>query len=353
MTSSGKPSPTSARSRAVQVASVSWQARRSVATSASSSARVWRNGDIRAPGATNSLDNQLIPGREHQPDGQFDTYRRGPHEGPEIWIARIFAPTASQYAAYFAKVNAYYADILRRLAADPGAAVTPCTDILYAGHPHFAPHPDAGKYRFFRDFSRSLTGSQYVVLGERSGATVPDYVSNLNSRAWLYASADGHADMEAHFLKDSSYTARELSALLAPGRGALIQQIWGCHGNDFRCMQQNAMNLAQAYAMGPGICQASYGSSWTSGTEETEVDILTGLARGDYLGLAFRNMQARLYARDHMRKFFASELNHLNWYVPQDTAADQRMDVLVTKLLRGYNLMGNPFLKITYTTPRP
>ncbi len=311
-----------------------------------------QNGDVRKPADAQNLDNQLIPGRERQPDRQFDTYQRGRQEGPEIWIARMFAPTAAQYVAYFDRVNAYYDDIRQRLAADPGAAVTPCTDILYAGHPQFAPHPDAGKYRFFQDFSRSLPGSQFVVPGEKTGATVAEYFSHYNGRAWLWASVDGHADMETHFLKDGAYTTRDLSAALTPGRGALIQQIWGCHGNDFLCNRQGAMNLSQAYVTGAGICQAAYESSWTSGTEDTEVEILAAMARGDYLGRAFQNMQTRLYAREHMAKFFASELKHLNWFVPPDVPEEKRMDVLVTKLLRGYNLMGNPFLKITYTNTR-
>ena len=312
-----------------------------------------QNGDVRAPGRAASLDNQLIPGREHQPDGQFDTYLRGRREGPEIWIARIFAPTADQYGAYFDRVNAYYDDIQRRLAAKPGAEVTPLSGILYAGHPDFAPHPDAGKYRFFQEFAGSPPGTSFVVVGERTGATVAEYFAAASSRNWLWASADGHADMEAHFLKDSSYTTHDLAGLLTPGRGALIQQIWGCHGNDFRCNLRGAMNLSQAYVMGGGVCQASYGSSWTSGTEDTESEILTAMAKGDYLGRAFQQMQTRLYAREHMAKFFASELKHQNWFVPPDVPEAERMDVLVTKLLRGYNLMGNPFLKITYTTPRP
>lgn len=313
-----------------------------------------RNGAARAQDAsgTDALNNQLIPGREHLADGQLDTYQRGRHEGPEIWVARIYAQTIPQYCAYFDKVNAYYAGILQQLAADPAARVTPYTDLLYAGHPNFAPHPDAPKYTFFRDFSHALPGSTYVVLGERTGVTVPDYFLAYNRQAFLYASVDGHADMHVHTLKEGSYTTEDLQTKLQPDRGALIQQLWGCHGNDFRCITDGSMNLAQAYVMGRGLCQASYGSSWTSGTEDTESEILSRMAQGAYLGVAFQQMQARLYAAEHMRTFFASELTHTNWFVPQEAAKDRQMDVLVTKLLRGYNLMGNPFLKITYGSAR-
>ena len=42
------------------------------------------NSDILRPSgaASNALDNQLVPGREHFPDGQYDTYIRGTREGP-------------------------------------------------------------------------------------------------------------------------------------------------------------------------------------------------------------------------------------------------------------------------------
>ncbi len=313
-----------------------------------------RNGDVRThdTARTNVLNNRLIPGREHLPDGQIDTYQRGRNEGPEIWVARIFAPTLPQYCAYFDKVNAYYAAILQQLAADPAAIVIPYKDLLYAGHPDFAPHPDAPKYTFFRDFSQALSGSKYVVLGARTGATVPEFFAGINGKAFLYASVDGHADMHVHTLKAGSYSTQDIQTKLQPGRGALIQQLWGCHGNDFRCVMEGTMNLAQSYVMGPSICQASFGSSWTSGTEDTETEILTRMARGDYLGVAFQQMQARLYSAEHMRTFFASELKHTNWFVPQGSSEREQMAVLVTKLLRGYNLMGNPFLRLSYSNAR-
>jgi hypothetical protein len=80
------------------------------------------NSDIRLPASVqaHSLDNQLVPGKEHAPDGQYDTYIRGANEGPEVWVSRIFAPNMAQYYAFFDKANSDCRHIAACLAADLG-----------------------------------------------------------------------------------------------------------------------------------------------------------------------------------------------------------------------------------------
>lgn len=310
------------------------------------------NSDIRLPssGPSNALDNQLVPGRERSPDGQYDTYLRGPGEAPVLWVSRVFAPTAQQYHEYFDKVNSYYRTIIEQLAANPSAVVVPCKDILYTGHPHFRPSASSEKYRFFKSFAQSLAGAQFFVFGENGGGTAAELFSRYNERAYLFAEVDGHADPYHHDLKDGSYSAADVRRRLAPGRGALIQALWGCHSGDFTGIKDDRVNLTFAYILSPGITQAAYGCSWTSGTEETEQDILKNMAQGDYLGLAFQKMQRRLYSKAYMQKFFANEARHVpNHFLPAKGTDKQRLEVLMTKLLRGYNLVGNPFLKIAYS----
>ena len=59
--------------------------------------------------------------------------------------------------------------------------------------------------------------------------------------------------------------------------------------------------------------------------------------------------QKRLYSKEYMKKLFANEINHRpHYFLPENGSSEERMAVLMTKLLRGHNLMGNPFLKISY-----
>jgi hypothetical protein len=315
------------------------------------------NSDILRPAgeAGTELDNQLVPGRERSPDGQYDTYLRGSPAGPALWVARIYAPTVRQYCDYVDKVNVYYRGILEQLRASRSAIVVPFKDLLYTGHPHFLPSASSDKYRFFQAFSKSLEGSEFVVFGENGGGTVAELFFKYNSRAYLFAEVDGHADPYHHVLRDGSYSAADVQRRLVPGRGALIQALWGCHSGDFTGIKDGQVNLTLAYILSPGITQAAYGCSWTSGTEEAEQEILKYMAQGDYLGVAFQKMQARLYSKAYMEKFFAHEARHRpNHFLPANGTEKERLDVLMTKLLRGYNLVGNPFLKIAYTSsPQP
>lgn len=309
------------------------------------------NSDIQRPAGKegNALNNQLVPGRERSPDGQYDTYLRGANEGPAVWVARIYAPTAKLHCDYFDKVNSYYRGIIDQLATRGTTPVMPCKDILYTGHPDYRPSASSPKYQFFKRFAASQGGWQFVVFGENVGGTVADLFTHYNSRAWLFAEVDGHADPYHHVLKGGSYTTADVQKRVEPGRGALIEALWGCHSNDFAGIASGRVNLAFAYILSPGITQAAYGCNWTSGTEETEQDILTHMGQGDYLGAAFQKMQKRLYSRAYMEKFFANEARHRpNHFLPADGTDKQRMDVLMTKLLRGYNLVGNPFVKIAY-----
>jgi hypothetical protein len=310
------------------------------------------NSDILRPseGATKALDNQLVPGREHSPDGQYDTYLRGTHEGPALWVSRIYAPTPRQYSDFFDKANAYYLNIIGQMKTDGSATIVPYKDILYTGHPDFVPSASSDKYRFFKTFSNSLAGSQFVVLGENVGGTLPELFSNYNSRAYLFAEVDGHADSNHHELKDGGYSAADVQHRLARGHGALIQALWGCHSGDFTDIKTGQVNLTLAYVLSPGITQAAYGCSWTSGTEEAEQEILKYMTQGDYLGVAFQKMQRRLYSKAYMEKFFANEARHVpNHFLPANGTDKEKMEVLMTKLLRGYNLIGNPFVKINYS----
>ena len=311
--------------------------------------------DIRlAPAnAGNKLDNQLVPGREHTPDGQYDTYIRGKNEGPEVWVSRIYAPTNAQYCAYFDKANNYYRDITNQLEADKKATILPYKNVLYTGHPNFAPSASSDKYQFLNAFNNSLPGSKFDVWGEGTGGTAAELFSHYNSGTYLFAEVDGHADPYNHDLKDSSYTVKDVQKKLSPGHGALIEALWGCHSGDFYGIKDGHVDLTFAYILSPGITQAAYGCSWTSGTEETEKEILKYMGQGDYLGVAFQKMQKRLYSKSYMEVFFASEAKHLNHFLPEHGTDAERMAVLMTKLLRGYNLKGNPFLKIAYSNSAP
>jgi hypothetical protein len=299
---------------------------------------------------SNALYNQLVLGREQSPDGQYDTYLRGPHEGPAVWVSRIYAPTAQQYCDYFDKVNGYYDNITGQLKANGSTTLVPYKDILYTGHPNYVPSASSEKYRFFKRFAESLAGSRFFVFGENGGGTVAELFSNYNARAYLFAEVDGHANPYQHYLKDGAYSAADVQHRLAPGHGALIQALWGCHSADFTGIKDGKVNLTFAYILSPGITQAAYGCSWTSGTEETEQEILKHMAQGDYLGAAFQKMQKRLYSRAYMEKFFAHEAQHVpNYFLPAKGTDEEKMKVLMTKLLRGYNLVGNPFVKIAYS----
>jgi hypothetical protein len=76
------------------------------------------------------------------------------------------------------------------------------------------------------------------------------------------------------------------------------------------------------------------------------------MGEGDCLGLAFRKTQNRLYSKSYMEKLFANEITHKpHYFLPAKASDSEKMAVLMTKLLRGHNLMGNPFLKIVYTNP--
>jgi len=314
------------------------------------------NSDVLRPSkdANHALDNRLVPGREHTPDGQYDTYLRGTHNGPTLWVARIYAPTARQYCDYFDKVNAYYRNIVEQLAADRSAVVVPYKDILYTGHPDYVPRASSDKYRFFEQFIQSLEGARLFVFGQNGGGTVAELFAHYKDRAYLFAEVDGHADPYHHYLKDGAYSVADVHHRLAPDRGALIQALWGCHSGDFTCIKNGQVNLTFAYILSPGITQAAYGCSWTSGTEEAEQEILKHMAQGDYLGAAFQKMQRRLYSKAYMEKFFANEAKHLNHFLPADGTNTEKMEVLMTKLLRGYNLVGNPFVKIAYSnSPAP
>jgi len=188
------------------------------------------------------------------------------------------------------------------------------------------------------------------VFGENGGGTVAELFSHYNSRAYSFAEVDGHADPYYHYLKDGCYSVADVQHRLAQGHGALIQALWGCHSGDFTGIKDGQVNLTLAYILSPGITQAAYGCSWTSGTEETEQDILKYMAEGDYLGVAFQKMQRRLYSRAYMEKFFANEAKHVpNYFLPANGTDKEKMDVLMTKLLRGYNLVGNPFVKLAYS----
>lgn len=310
------------------------------------------NSDILRPssGASNALDNQLVPGREHSPDGQHDTYLRGMHEGPTLWVARIYAPAAEQYYRYFDKVNAYYGSIVEQLATNRTAVIMPYKDILYTGHPNYLPSASSDKYCFFKQFTQSLAGSQFIVFGENGGGTVAELFAHYNARAYLFAEVDGHANPSRHHLKDGAYSVVDVRDRLSPGRGALIQALWGCHSGDFTGIKNGQVNLTFAYILSPSITQAAYGCSWTSGTEETEQEILKNIAQGDYLGEAFQKMQRRLYSKAYMEKFFANEAKHVpNHFLPANGTEKEKLEVLMTKLLRGYNLVGNPFVKIAYS----
>lgn len=310
------------------------------------------NSDILRPsgGGSNALDNQLVPGREHSPDGQYDTYLRGTHEGPALWVARIYAPTAQQYYDYFDKVNAYYRNIIEQLKANRSATIVPYKDILYTGHPNYAPSASSDKYRFFKEFVKSPAGARFFVFGENGGGTVAELFSNYNARAYLFAEVDGHANPYFHHLKNGAYSVADVQHRLTRGHGALIQALWGCHSGDFTGIKNGKVNLTFAYILSPGITQAAYGCSWTSGTEETEQEILKHMAQGDYLGVAFQKMQKRLYSKAYMEKFFAHEAQHVpNHFVPAKGPDEEKIEVLMTKLLRGYNLVGNPFVKIAYS----
>jgi hypothetical protein len=53
-----------------------------------------------------------------------------------------------------------------------------------------------------------------------------------------------------------------------------------------------------------------------------------------------------------MQKLLANEITHKpHYFLPAKASDSERMAVLMTKLLRGHNLMGNPFLKIVYANP--
>jgi hypothetical protein len=311
------------------------------------------NSDIRAPASAqgHSLDNQLVPGKEHTPDGQYDTYLRGENEGPEIWVSRICATNTAHYYAFFDKANTYYSNIVTRLAADRAAQVVPYKNMLYAGHSDYAPSARSGKYQFLKTYNDSLPGSRYVVLGQDVGCTKEELFSSYADTDYLFAEVDGHADPYGHEMRGGRYSVSDVLTKLQPGRGALIQALWGCHSGDFIGLKSNLLNLTMAYVLSPGITQASYGCSWTSGTEEVEAEVLQNLARGDYLGLAFQRMQKRLYSKAYMERFFDNESRHLNHFLPANADHAERMEVLMTRLLRGYNLIGNPFLKIAYSNP--
>lgn len=304
----------------------------------------WTNGQ------GDPLDNQLVPGKEHVPDGQYETHRSGREEGPQIWVSRLYAPTAVLYQAFFDKVNAYYSDILRKLDADQRAAVVPFSNILHTGHPDFPPVPGSATYRFLQGFTDALPGWRYVVLGENAGGTVAGLFSNLNVGTFFFAEIDGHASPYVHDLRGGSYTVEEVLSRIDPGRGGLIMGLSGCHGGNFSGLSEGKVNLTMAYPLSRGITQAAYGCSWSGGIEETEKDVLSHLKEGDYLGLAFLKTQKRLYSRDYMKKLFANEINHRpHYFLPENGSSEDRMAALMTKLLRGHNLMGNPFLKISYS----
>jgi len=296
------------------------------------------------------LDNQLVPGKEHVPDGQYETHLSGKEAGPQIWVARLYAPTSAMYHAYFDKVNAYYADIIRQLAADPQAVVVPCKNVLFTGQPDFPPVAGSDMYQFLKGFNDTLPGSQYVVLGEKVGGTVAELFSNYNCRAYFFTEVDGHASPYIHDLRHSSYTVADVLSKIKPGCGGLIMGLSGCHGGNFSGLRAGQVNLTLAYPLSRGINQAAYGCSWSGGIEETEKDILTHMQAGDYLGLAFMKTQRRLYSKDYMQKLFANEVNHRpHYFLPANGSREERMAALMTKLLRGHNLMGNPFLKISYS----
>jgi len=300
--------------------------------------------------ATNNCDNQLVPGREHAPDGQFETHLSGKNEGPQIWVSRIYAPTNAQYYGYFDKMNDYYRDILNRLAVDKNAVVVPFKDILYTGHPDYPPRPSSPNYQFLDNFSRSLPGSQFIAFGVNAGGTVSELFSNYNSRAYLFAEVDGHANPYKHDLKNSSYSVQDILQKISAGHGALIQALSGCHGGNFSGIKDGLVNLTLAYPLSQGISQAAYGCSWSGGIEETEREVMKYLGQGDYLGLAFEKAQKRLYSKSYMKGLFANEITHRpHYFLPANGTDAERMAVLMTKLLRGHNLMGNPFLKIVYT----
>ena len=103
------------------------------------------------------------------------------------------------------------------------------------------------------------------------------------------------------------------------------------------------------------VWRRAAGGTWVNfGPEDfwTEHDILTCMAQGDYLGAAFQKMQKRLYSQAYMQSFFADEARHVpNHFLPANAAEKEKLEVLMTKLLRGYNLVGNPFVKIAYSNP--
>lgn len=298
----------------------------------------------------NPLDNQLVPGREYIPDGQYETHLSGREEGPQIWVSRLYAPTAAMYQAYFDKVNAYYADIVRQLDADKNAVVVPFTNVLYTRHPDFPPVAGSRIYQFLKGFNDTLPGSTFVVLGENVGGTVPELFSNYNGRTHFFAEVDGHASPYIHELRGGSYAVEDVLTRIDPGRGGLIMGLSGCHGGNFSGLREGKVNLTMAYPLSRGITQTAYGCSWSGGIEEAERDILSNLKAGDYLGQAFMKTQKRLYSREYMKKLFANEINHRpHYFLPENGSSEERMAVLMTKLLRGHNLMGNPFLKISYT----
>jgi len=302
--------------------------------------------------APDNHDNELVPGKESTPDGQFETYLRGKNEGPEIWVSRIFARSNAQYFAYFDKVNTYYKDIITRLAADKKAEVMPFTNVFYTGHPDYVPSAGSDKYKTLNNFNRSLPGSQFVVVGENVGGTVPELFAGLNSRPYFFGEIDGHADPYYHFFKKSHYSVDDVLSKIEPGRGALIQALWGCHGGDIAGIKDGYVNLTLAYPLNRGITQAAYGCSWTGGLEELEKDILAHMGNGDYLGLAFQKAQKRLYSKSYMEKFFANEARHNpHFFLPANGSPVEKLDALMTKLLRGHNLTGNPFLKVVYKNP--
>lgn len=309
------------------------------------------NSDIRVPSSATktNLNNQLVPGREHSADGQYDTYVRGKTDGPAIWVSRVYAPDSSHYHRYFDKLNDYYSLITNRWAADAKSPVTPYRHILYTGHPAFVPSASSDKYKFLKEFNKAIPDSQFVVIGENVGGTVAELFGSYGSRTYLFAEVDGHADPYYHELKGGGYTVRDVQEKLKPGTGALIEALWGCHSGDFRGIKDGRINLTFSYILSPGITQSAYGCSWTSGTEEAEKEILSYMGQGDYLGLAFQKMQKCLYSKSYMEKFFPNEAKYRpNYFLPDNATDEERMQVLMTRLLRGWNLMGNPFLKITY-----
>jgi hypothetical protein len=228
--------------------------------------------------------------------------------------------------------------------------VVPFTNVLYTGHTDFPPVAGSGIYQFLKGFNDTLPGSKFVVLGENVGGTVPELFSNYNGRTYFFAEVDGHASPYIHELRGGSYAVEDVLRRIDPGRGGLIMGLSGCHGGNFSGLREGKVNLTMAYPLSRGITQAAYGCNWSGGIEEAEKDVLSNLKEGDYLGQAFMKTQKRLYSREYMKKLFANEINHRpHYFLPENGSSEERMAVLMTKLLRGHNLMGKPFLKISYS----